>query len=81
MTTLTREEREIILRIADDEDCWHVFTDSKRAVSNKAERSSPGTWGRRDALPTGPRGPKAILKVSPGLGMAAGPKPTPLDAL
>ncbi len=30
MSTLSRAEREVVLRIADDEASWHVFTDSRR---------------------------------------------------
>jgi hypothetical protein len=33
--TLTAEEKEIVVTIADDEKSWHVFTDSKRALSAK----------------------------------------------
>ncbi len=37
-TRLTPGEREIILTIADDEQSWHVHTDSQRAASSRLLR-------------------------------------------
>jgi len=41
---LTASEREIVLTIADDEQSWHVHTDSRRAASGRLLRAARA-WG------------------------------------
>lgn len=42
--SLTKAEREIVLTIADDESSWHVFADSRRALSTRL-RKVAAAWG------------------------------------
>jgi hypothetical protein len=41
---LTAAEREIVLTLADDEDAWVVYTDSRRAVSSRLLQAAR-QWG------------------------------------
>lgn len=64
---LTRQERETIIRKADDQDTWNVFSESPRDIRRFTKRWGPGTqvsstavvWTVDEKL-LSPRSPRTI---------------------